>query len=66
MFSSVLHKRLPAESGINVVCVSPGIVHTNVVSFYSRKSHFLIAETRSRIYIFYCIFCRLVRSLGII
>ncbi|XP_057545324.1 dehydrogenase/reductase SDR family member FEY-like [Amaranthus tricolor] len=30
MFSSVLQKRLPAESGINVVCVSPGIVHTNV------------------------------------
>lgn len=32
MFSSVLHKRLPAEAGISVVCVSPGIVHTNVVS----------------------------------
>ncbi|GAB2293174.1 hypothetical protein Dimus_027382 [Dionaea muscipula] len=31
MFSSVLHKRLPAEAGISVVCVSPGIVHTNVV-----------------------------------
>ncbi|KAK2987583.1 hypothetical protein RJ640_027884 [Escallonia rubra] len=30
MFSSVLHQRLPAEAGINVVCVSPGIVHTNV------------------------------------
>ncbi|OIW03580.1 hypothetical protein TanjilG_31000 [Lupinus angustifolius] len=30
MFSSVLHKRLPAESGINVLCVSPGIVQTNV------------------------------------
>ncbi|XP_050130274.1 dehydrogenase/reductase SDR family member FEY-like [Malus sylvestris] len=30
MFSSVLHKRLPAESGISVVCVSPGIVQTNV------------------------------------
>ncbi|KAG6625092.1 dehydrogenase/reductase SDR family member FEY-like [Carya illinoinensis] len=30
MFSSVLHKRLPAESGISVLCVSPGIVHTNV------------------------------------
>ncbi|XP_052183849.1 dehydrogenase/reductase SDR family member FEY-like [Diospyros lotus] len=29
-FSSILHKRLPAEAGINVVCVSPGIVHTNV------------------------------------
>ncbi|CAA3008604.1 Hypothetical predicted protein [Olea europaea subsp. europaea] len=33
MFSSVLHKRLPAEAGISVVCVSPGIVQTNVVSF---------------------------------
>ncbi|PSR96502.1 WW domain-containing oxidoreductase [Actinidia chinensis var. chinensis] len=30
MFSSVLHKRLPAEAGINVLCVSPGIVQTNV------------------------------------
>ncbi|GMI92780.1 FOREVER YOUNG [Hibiscus trionum] len=30
MFSSVLHKRLPVEAGVNVVCVSPGIVHTNV------------------------------------
>lgn len=32
MFSSVLHKRLPVEAGVNVVCVSPGVVHTNVVS----------------------------------
>ncbi|KAI7986101.1 hypothetical protein ACSBR2_041400 [Camellia fascicularis] len=30
MFSSILHKRLPAEAGISVVCVSPGIVQTNV------------------------------------
>ncbi|KVI07471.1 Glucose/ribitol dehydrogenase [Cynara cardunculus var. scolymus] len=30
MFSSVLHKKLPAEAGISVVCVSPGIVQTNV------------------------------------
>ncbi|KAJ4973377.1 hypothetical protein NE237_006551 [Protea cynaroides] len=30
MFSSILQKRLPAEAGINVVCVSPGIVDTNV------------------------------------
>ncbi|MBA0631242.1 hypothetical protein Godav_003255 [Gossypium davidsonii] len=30
MFSSVLHKRPPVESGVNVMCVSPGIVHTNV------------------------------------
>ncbi|KAL6579721.1 hypothetical protein OROMI_007745 [Orobanche minor] len=30
MFSSVLNKRLPTEAGVNVVCVSPGIVHTNV------------------------------------
>ncbi|KAI4318510.1 hypothetical protein MLD38_032205 [Melastoma candidum] len=30
MFSSVLHKRLPAEAGISVLCVSPGVVYTNV------------------------------------
>lgn len=30
MFSSVLNKRLPNEAGINIACVSPGIVHTNV------------------------------------
>lgn len=36
MFSSVLQKRLPAESGINVVCVSPGIVHTNVARDLSK------------------------------
>lgn len=30
MFSSVLHKRIPAESGIFVLCVSPGVVQTNV------------------------------------
>ncbi|MCL7031635.1 hypothetical protein MKW94_023964 [Papaver nudicaule] len=30
MFSSNLQKRLPAESGISVLCVSPGIVDTNV------------------------------------
>ncbi|KAH7669253.1 Short-chain dehydrogenase/reductase SDR protein [Dioscorea alata] len=29
-FCSILHKRVPAEAGINVMCVSPGIVHTNV------------------------------------
>ncbi|CAA6655775.1 unnamed protein product [Spirodela intermedia] len=29
-FSSILHKRLPAEAGIHTVCVSPGIVDTNV------------------------------------
>ncbi|KAG0477737.1 hypothetical protein HPP92_012456 [Vanilla planifolia] len=29
-FCSILQKRIPAEAGINVVCVSPGIVHTNV------------------------------------
>lgn len=32
MFSSILHKRLPAEAGISVLCVSPGIVQTGVVS----------------------------------
>ncbi|KAL2897978.1 Dehydrogenase/reductase SDR family member FEY [Bienertia sinuspersici] len=36
MFSSVFQKRLPAESGINVVCVSPGIVHTNVARDLSK------------------------------
>lgn len=30
MFSSVLHKKLPAEAGISIACVSPGVVHTNV------------------------------------
>jgi len=30
MFSSVLHKRLPTEAGISVLCASPGIVQTNV------------------------------------
>ncbi|KAI7751305.1 hypothetical protein M8C21_002865 [Ambrosia artemisiifolia] len=30
MFSSVLHKKLPAEAGLSVICVSPGIVQTNV------------------------------------
>lgn len=35
MFSSVLHKRLPAEAGISVVCVSPGIVQTGVVSSFN-------------------------------
>ncbi|XP_062217956.1 dehydrogenase/reductase SDR family member FEY-like [Phragmites australis] len=29
-FSSMLHKRIPAEAGINIICVSPGIVDTNV------------------------------------
>ncbi|MQL97559.1 hypothetical protein Taro_030254 [Colocasia esculenta] len=31
-FSSILQKRLPIEAGIHVLCVSPGIVHTNVIS----------------------------------
>lgn len=29
-FSSIFHKRMPAEAGVNIVCASPGIVHTNV------------------------------------
>ncbi|KAF3323150.1 retinol dehydrogenase 12-like isoform X2 [Carex littledalei] len=29
-FSSMLHKRIPPEANISVVCVNPGIVHTNV------------------------------------
>jgi len=32
MFSNVLLKRLPLETRISVVCLSPGIVLTNVVS----------------------------------
>ncbi|KAJ4713648.1 putative Short-chain dehydrogenase [Melia azedarach] len=35
-FSSILQKRLPAEAGINVICVSPGIVHTNVARDLSK------------------------------
>jgi len=31
----MLHKKIPAEAGINVVCASPGIVDTNVVSSIS-------------------------------
>ncbi|KAF6134096.1 hypothetical protein GIB67_035650, partial [Kingdonia uniflora] len=31
MFNSILQKRLPVEVGINIVCVSSGIVHTNVI-----------------------------------
>uniref|UniRef100_A0A0D6QSW2 Uncharacterized protein n=1 Tax=Araucaria cunninghamii TaxID=56994 RepID=A0A0D6QSW2_ARACU len=30
MFNSVLQKKLPAEAGVNVICVSPGVVMTNV------------------------------------
>jgi short-subunit dehydrogenase len=37
MFSSVLHRRLPAESGISVLCVSPGVVQTNVVSLLNQS-----------------------------
>nr|CAB3445313.1 unnamed protein product [Digitaria exilis] len=29
-FSSMLHKRIPAEAAVNVICASPGIVDTNV------------------------------------
>ncbi|RXH75282.1 hypothetical protein DVH24_030003 [Malus domestica] len=46
MFSSVLHKRLPAESGINVVCVSPGIVQTNVLSILTRSPPFLVISKK--------------------
>jgi len=31
----MLHKRIPAEAGINVICASPGIVDTNVVASIS-------------------------------
>ncbi|XP_058097974.1 dehydrogenase/reductase SDR family member FEY-like isoform X2 [Magnolia sinica] len=30
MFNSIFHKRIPAEAGVSVMCVSPGIVQTNV------------------------------------
>lgn len=30
MFSSVLQRKLPSEAGLNVMCVSPGVVMTNV------------------------------------
>ncbi|GLJ13419.1 hypothetical protein SUGI_0211880 [Cryptomeria japonica] len=30
MFSSVLQRKLPSEAGVNVMCVSPGVVMTNV------------------------------------
>ena len=32
MFSSVLFKKLPLETGVSVICLSPGVVLTNVVS----------------------------------
>lgn len=32
MFNNVLFKKLPPETGISVVCLSPGVVQTNVVS----------------------------------
>jgi len=32
MFSSILFKKLPLETGVSVVCLSPGVVLTNVVS----------------------------------
>jgi hypothetical protein len=31
----MLHKRIPAEAGISIICASPGIVDTNVVSSIS-------------------------------
>ncbi|GLJ32213.1 hypothetical protein SUGI_0648400 [Cryptomeria japonica] len=30
MFSSVLQRKLPSEAGVNVMCVFPGVVMTNV------------------------------------
>ena len=57
MFSSVLHKKLPAESGINVVCVSPGIVHTNVVSFYLRKYQPIGSRNKTLEYIIFNFIC---------
>ncbi|KAK4757501.1 hypothetical protein SAY87_018802 [Trapa incisa] len=39
MFSNILHKRLPAEAGISVLCVSPGAVYTNVARHLPRILH---------------------------
>ena len=30
MFRSVLQRKIPSEAGLNVMCVSPGVVMTNV------------------------------------
>ncbi|KAL5173954.1 Dehydrogenase/reductase SDR family member FEY [Glycine soja] len=45
MFSSTINKRLPAESGISVLCVSPGIVQTNV-----SVMGFDLSESRNSLY----------------
>ncbi|ONK57922.1 uncharacterized protein A4U43_C09F5650 [Asparagus officinalis] len=42
-FSSILQKRIPAEAGVNVICVTPGIVLTNVARDLPK---FLIAGYR--------------------
>lgn len=48
MFSSILHKKLPAEAGISVVCVSPGVVQTDFVSFLKiRSSSFSVSPNAS-------------------
>jgi hypothetical protein len=36
MFSSILFKKLPLETGVSVVCLSPGVVLTNVARDLSR------------------------------
>ena len=50
MFSSVLFKRLPAEAGISVLCVSPGIVQTNVVSILKQTIvHLFLGRTSTAV-----------------
>lgn len=44
MFNNVLLKKLPLETGISVVCLSPGVVQTNIVST-SILANFLVVCT---------------------
>ncbi|KAF2541879.1 hypothetical protein F2Q68_00030344 [Brassica cretica] len=43
MFSSVLFKKLPLETGVSVICLSPGVVLTNVARDLPRFLQFLYA-----------------------
>ncbi|KAF3602371.1 hypothetical protein F2Q69_00034265 [Brassica cretica] len=43
MFSSVLFKKLPVETGVSVICLSPGVVLTNVARDLPRFLQFLYA-----------------------
>lgn len=48
MFSNVLLNRLPLETRISVVCLSPGIVLTNVVSITLSLTTLLVPENLYR------------------